>query len=298
MLDHSEARAAVASRSRGPLRVALVLAATYMLAEIAGGLWTRSLALLADAGHMFSDVAALALSLFALWISQRPPTAQRTFGYYRAEILAALAHGAALVAVAIYIVFEAIERIGRPMEVMGLPMLLIAAGGLAVNGLALWILREARSESLNVRGAWLHVLSDALGSLAAIVAGALVWGFGWHWADPVASLGIAVLVVVSSWALLGEAVGVLLEGVPGHIDLDRVRERMLAVSGVLAIHDLHVWTIGSGLVCLSCHVVAKEAPGGGAVLSEINRVLAADFAIDHTTIQLEPEGFDEGGTCD
>ena len=296
MHDHDHRRAG--TKGRRPLQIVLALAAAYMLAEIAGGLWTRSLALLADAGHMASDVAALSLSLFAIWVAQRPATSQRTYGYYRAEILAALAQGAALVAVAIFIVFEAIERIGQPLPVLGGPMMAIAAGGLAVNAAGLLILRREREHSLNVRGAWLHVLSDTLGSVGALVAGGLVWRFGWNWADPVASLGIAALVIWASWSLLGEAVGVLLEGAPAHIDVDRVRGAVLDVQGVFAVHDLHIWTIASGMVCLSCHVVAKDGPGGGHVLSEINQVLREGFGIDHCTIQLEPEGFDEEETCD
>jgi cobalt-zinc-cadmium efflux system protein len=269
-----------------------------MVAEVVGGILANSLALLADAGHMASDVAALSLSLFAIWVAQRPATARRTYGYYRAEILAALAQGAALVAVAIFIVLEAIERIGQPLDVLGGPMMGIAAGGLAVNMVGLWILRQGSAHSLSVRGAWLHVLSDALGSVGALVAGGLVWTLGWNWADPAASLGIAMLVIWSSWTLLGEAVGVLLEGAPAHIEVDRVRGSVLEVQGVLAVHDLHIWTIASGMVCLSCHVVAKDGPAGGQVLSEINSVLRDGFGIDHTTIQLEPEGFDEGETCD
>jgi cobalt-zinc-cadmium efflux system protein len=280
------------------LQIALGLAAAYMVAEVVGGLWTGSLALLADAGHMFSDVAALSLSLFAIWVAQRPATSQRTFGYYRAEILAALVHGGLLIAVAIYIVLEAVERMGEPPEILGGPMMVIAAGGLAVNLIGLWILGEGRAHSLNVRGAWLHVLSDALGSVGAVIAGGLVVAFGWNWADPIASLGIALLVVLSSWTLLGEAVGVLLEGAPRHIDVDEVRGAILDGEGVLAVHDLHIWTIASGLVSLSCHVVAKDGPDGSTLLSGINQLLRERFGIDHTTIQLEPEGFDEGETCE
>ena len=294
--DHHHGRAGAASRR--PLTIALVLAASYMVAEVVGGLWTGSLALLADAGHMLSDVAALSLSLFAIWVAQRPATPQRTYGYYRAEILAALAHGAALVAVAFYVAFEAVERLGAPTPVMGGPMLVIAVGGLAVNLAALAILAGSRGESMNVRGAWLHVMADAMGSAAAIAAGALVWAFGWLWADPAASLAIAGLVVWSAWKLLADATAVLLEGTPKHIDLDAVHDAIRGLPGVLAVHDLHVWTIASGMVALSCHVTAGDHRNDGKLLAEINSQLSGAFGIDHTTIQIEPEGFEEEGACD
>jgi cobalt-zinc-cadmium efflux system protein len=286
------------ARSRRALRWALAASATYMVAEAAGGFFANSLALLADAGHMLSDVAALGLGLFATWIARLPATSRRTYGYYRAEILAALAQGALLIAVALSIGLEAIERVGAPLPVRGAAVIAIAAGGLAVNLLSFQILRGARAESLSVRGASLHVLSDALGSVAALSAGVLVWAFGWHWADPVASLGIAALVIYASWTLLRDAVSVLLEGAPRHIDVDAVRDAVLAVPGALAVHDLHIWTIASGLVCLSTHVVAKDGPAGHGVLAEINRVLETRFGIAHTTIQLEPEDFAEAGSCD
>ncbi len=269
-----------------------------MLAEAVGGLLANSLALLADAGHMLSDVAALGLGLFATWIARRPATTLRTYGFDRAEILSALAQGALLVAVAISIGFEALERIGAPLPVRGGIVIAIAAGGLAVNLVAFQILRGAGGESLSVRGASLHVLSDALGSVAALAAGALVWGLGWNWADPIASVLIALLVIYASWTLLRDAVSVLLEGAPRHIDVDAVRDAVLAVPGALAVHDLHIWTIASGRVCLSTHVVATDGPAGHAVLAEINRVLVTRFGIAHTTIQLEPEDFAEAGRCD
>lgn len=285
-----------ALRGRRPLSLALTLAAGYMLAEVAGGLWTGSLALLADAGHMLSDTAALALALFALWVAERPPDSRRTYGYYRAEILAALAQGAALVAVAVLIAVEAFGRLGRPHEVMGLPMMAIAFGGLLVNLAALRILSGHHEHSLNVRGAWLHVLSDALGSVAAMLAGAAVWLGGWAWADPVASLVISVLVIRASWSLLGEAVSVLLEGAPRHIDVDEVRTALAKVPGVQAVHDLHIWTIASGMVSLSCHVVAKPSIHHGTLLRAANGVLAERFSIDHSTVQIEPEDFEEHET--
>lgn len=298
--SHDDAPAPPAAASRDQqrrLRLALLLAVAYMGAEVAGGLWTGSLALLADAGHMLSDSAALALSLFALWVAQRPPTPQRSYGYYRAEILAALAHGALLVAVAVGIAVEAFERLGAPPEVRAAPMFAIAAGGLVVNLISLLILRAGAASSLNVRGAFLHVLSDALGSVSAMLAAALLFAFDWRWADPAASLAISILIVVSAWHLLAEATGVLLEGSPRHIDVEAVRDAIRGVPGVEAVHDLHVWSIASGLVALSCHVVAAGGRDAGALIGEVNRALSTRFGIDHTTIQVEPEGFEETGVC-
>lgn len=271
----------------------LVLVLLYMFAEVVGGILTNSLALIADAGHMLSDAAALGLSVFAIWISQRPPTAKRTYGYYRTEILAALANGATLVAISIFIFIEAIRRIGEPPEVEGGLMMVIAAGGLLVNVAGLWILHAGRSESLNVQGAWLHVLSDALGSVGVITAGVLIWAFGWNWVDPAASMVIGVLVLYSSWALLREAVAVLMEEAPGHIDVDEVRDAIIAIPGVRAVSDLHVWTITSGIISLSAHVAVEESRPYQELLAEIREVLHDRFGIDHQTLQLEPEGFEK-----
>lgn len=280
------------SANRKRLGLVLLLAAGYMLAEIAGGLWTNSLALLADAGHMLSDVAALALSLFAVWIAERPPTPQRTYGFYRAEILAALANGATLAAVAIYIFIEAYRRIADPPQVLGPAMTAIALGGLAVNLAGLWILRQGCIDNLNVRGAWLHVLTDALGSAGAIAAGGLIWALGWNWVDPLASVLIGLLVIYSAWRLLAESVSVLMESVPKGVDVDEVLSAMKLVSGVAAVHDLHVWTITSGRDALSVHVVAAEGEAYAPLLGRLRSMLHERFGFDHVTIQIEPEAFE------
>ncbi len=279
--------------SRRRLALTLLLAAGYMVAEVVGGLLTNSLALLADAGHMLSDVAALGLSLFAVWIAERPPTSKRTYGYYRAEILAALANGATLIAISVYVFVEAYHRLWQPPEVQGPAMLVVAVGGLAVNLVGLWLLHGGRQESLNVHGAWLHVLTDALGSVGAIAAAVLIWAFGWAWADPVASVLIGLLVVYSSWRLLAESVSVLLESAPKGIDVDEVYRTIRGVPGVLAVHDLHVWSITSGLNCLSAHVVAAEGQPHAALLKTLQNEMHEKFGLDHLTIQIEPEGFEE-----
>lgn len=285
------------ARATNAWRVAAVLALStvYMLAEVVGGLMTGSLALLADAGHMLSDVASLSLTLFAIWIAQRPATSQRTYGHTRAEILAALAQGVALVAVAVLVVIEGVERLASPVEVMGLGMLLIASGGLLVNLIGLWVLAHGSRDNLNMRGAFLHVLSDTLGSVGAIVAGLAIWQLGWLWADTVASIAISGLVLVSAWYLLREAVDVLMETAPAHLDVDDIGTAMLDVEDVEQVHDLHVWTIGNGEVSLSSHVVARPGVPYAELLSRIHGELAAKFGVQHATIQIEPVGTGEEG---
>ncbi len=278
------------SASRRRLAIALVLGAGYLGAEVVGGLLTGSLALLADAGHMLSDVAALALALYASWIASQPSGERWTYGRARAEVLAALAQGVALVVVALMIAREAFERMAAPPPVLGAGVLAIATGGLIVNLIALWLLNPGKHDSLNIRGAWLHVLSDALGSVGAMTAGALIWAFGWTWADPVASILISVLVVVSAWHLLREAVDVLMEAAPRNLRLERVREALLALADVESIHDLHVWTVGSGEVALSCHLVVPDDGSCAPLLSRAYATLREEFSIHHATLQIETEG--------
>jgi cobalt-zinc-cadmium efflux system protein len=278
------------------LMLALALAASYMVAEVIGGLWTGSLALLADAGHMLSDVFALAMSVIAIRIAQRPPTASRTYGYYRSEILAALGHGILLVCVSLAIFWEAWERIGQVREIMAGPMLVVATGGLVVNLIGLAILSHGKHENLNVRGAWLHVLSDALGSLGAMAAGFAIWAWGWSWADTAASITIGLLVIHSSWALLREALDILMEAAPAHIDVPAIHREIASLPGVEAVHDLHIWTITSGLVALSGHVVAADDQAHGPLLQLICDHLHDRLGIDHATIQLEASDFEEPGS--
>ncbi len=280
--------AANGEKSRRGLAVTLVLVLVYMVAEVVGGLLSNSLALLADAGHMLSDAAALGLALFAGWFARRPATARHTFGYYRAEILAAVVNAASLIAIAIFIFIEAYHRLQAPHEVEGGIMIGVATGGLVVNLAGLWMLHGGRDENLNAKGAWLHVLSDTLGSVQAIVAGGLILAFGWSWLDPVASVLIGVLVIFSSWSLMRESVAVLMESAPGHVDVDEVRNCLMRIPGVQEVHDLHVWTIASGLVALSAHIAAERPPG--AVLHDLRHELEERFGIRHTTIQVDLPG--------
>jgi cobalt-zinc-cadmium efflux system protein len=281
------------SENRNRLAWTLGLTLAYMFAEIVGGYVSGSLALLADAGHMFSDVAALGLSLFASWIAQRPPTPQLTYGYYRAEILAALANGATLIAISIVIFIEAFHRFRAPEPVQGLLMFSIATGGLMINVAGLLILNSGRGSSLNMHGALLHLLTDALGSVAALSAGLLVWAFGWYWADPAASIAIGLLVIYSAWSLVKQAISILMESTPGHLNFDAVHEAILSVPGVTEVHDLHVWTITSGMDSLSAHAVLGPGHDPQASLAAMRQVLHERFNIDHVTIQIDPAGQEE-----
>lgn len=287
--DHGHAHGhGAGTRNVRRLWISLALTGTYLIAEVLGGLATGSLALLADAGHMLSDVAALGLALFAMFMARRPAGRAHTYGYHRVEILAALANAMTLVAVAFVIVVEAVERFGAPQPVDGTGVFAIAAGGLLVNLVSMLILSGGRNESLNVRGAWLHVLTDALGSLQAMVAGVLIWAFGWSWVDPLSSVLIALLVVYSSWSLLKETLAVLMESAPGGLDVEEVRRVMLAVNGVEAVTDLHVWTISSGLVALSAHVTSDQQ--GSSVVERLHEVLHDRFHIQHVTVQVDDPG--------
>jgi cobalt-zinc-cadmium efflux system protein len=272
------------------LVIALILTVIFMIAEAVGGYIANSLALLADAGHMLSDVAALGLSLFAIWFSQRPATPAKTYGYFRGEILAALLNGATLIFISLWIIYEAYHRILTPPEVRSGLMLAVASLGLAANVISAWVLHRSHSESLNVRGAFLHIVGDILGSAAAIVAAILIWRFHWYSADPIFSVLVSVLILHSSWQLVKEAVGVLLEGTPSHINITAMRQELATVPGVESIHDLHVWTLTSGVHMMSCHAVISQADNAARVLQELSRITQVKFRIRHTTIQVEERG--------
>ncbi|AWV87953.1 cation diffusion facilitator family transporter [Bradymonas sediminis] len=293
---HSHAPKATSENVRR-LRWTLLLVLIYMTVEVVGGLLSNSLALLADAGHMLSDAASLALALFAMWIAQRPASPAQTFGYHRAEILAALANAVTLVGVSIYIVFEAVQRFYAPAEVHGNLMMGVAVGGLFVNLIGLWLLHSGKSDNLNMRGAWLHVLGDMLGSVGAIIAGLLIWGFGWHWADPVASIIIAVLVLWSAWHLLKATLSVLMEFSPPHIDVAKVQVALAKMPGVTGVHDLHIWTITSGKVALSVHIDVESLEGYAELMSEIRHHMDDAFGISHCTVQVEPPEFTHEPQC-
>jgi cobalt-zinc-cadmium efflux system protein len=249
---------------------------------------------------MLSDVAALALSFFAARLSLRPPTPQRTYGYYRTEILAALVNGAALIAIALFIAVEAFERLQHPPAVDSVPMLAIASGGLLINLIGLSVLHGGHTDNLNVRGAFLHVFTDLLGSIGAIISGLLIWRFGWRFADPLASMVIAILVVISAWSLLKQSVSIIMESAPEHIDVEAIRTALCEVEGVNTVHDLHVWSITTGMVCLSGHAVITEQTDQQQVLAQLNAILRDRFSIQHTTLQIEQcsaQGTDADPCC-
>jgi cobalt-zinc-cadmium efflux system protein len=273
--------------NRRRLIAVLLLTFAYMLAEAIGGFLTNSLALLSDAGHMLADVASLMLALLALWFAARPITTRKTYGYYRMEILAALANGAALVVISLLISYEAFHRIKSPETVKGFEVTLIAIGGLAVNAVSAFVLHSASRENLNMRGAFLHVIGDALGSVGAIVAGVLIWQWGWVLADPLISIAMCLLIIYSSWQLIRESVNILLEGTPSHINIRAVVDAMHSVPGVTDVHDLHVWTISSGMEALSAHVTIETGVAHRAALKALQTQLRSGFNIGHVTIQIE-----------
>jgi len=270
-----------------PLAIALAITFLYFVVEVAGGILTNSLALLSDAGHMLSDIAALGLSLVAFQISKRPATSKRTFGYHRFEIVAALVNGLVLWLIVGVIFHEAYQRFFTPPEVQSLGMLIIATIGLGVNIAAGLILYRSHHKSLNVHSAFLHVVGDALGSVGAIIAALVMLSTGWYLADPLISFLIGGLILYTSWGLIKESADILMQSVPRGISLDEVQNSMESVSGVLKIHDLHVWAVTSGVFTLSAHAVINGDNDFHQVLSELEKALSEKFAIRHTTIQLE-----------
>jgi cobalt-zinc-cadmium efflux system protein len=280
--------------SRRALGLVLALTVAYTGAEIVGGVLTGSLALLADAGHMLGDSAAIAVALGAAWLASRPATPERSFGFRRAEILAALANGLALVAIAIWVFVEAIRRLGDPPRILGGWVLLVAVIGLGVNIAAARILARTAGENLNVQAALRHVFADIAGSVGVAVAALVVLTTGWREADPIAGLAIAVLIIASSWTILRDSVAILLETTPSGIDAQEVGRRMAEAEGVVEVHDLHIWTITSGFPALSAHVLVRRGDDCHARRRELQQVLAREFRVDHTTLQVEHAAEQEG----
>ncbi|MBT8398389.1 MAG: cation transporter [Gemmatimonadetes bacterium] len=269
------------------MRWVLGITAGFMVAEVVGGILSNSLALLADAGHMFTDVAALALSLVAMRLAQRPPSPTKTYGYVRLEILAAFINGAALLFISFFILKEAWERFQAPPDVDGPLMMGVAIVGLGVNVAGALLLHRHAGESLNVRGAYLHVLGDLLGSIGAIIAGTLILTTGWMLADPIISVVIALLILVGAWRLVREATDILLEGAPRGLDVEELVENLKQIEGLEELHDIHVWTLTSGFVAMSGHGVIDDLNMHRRILDEINLRLN-ERGISHVTFQLEP----------
>lgn len=264
----------------------LLITSLFMIAELVGGILSNSLALLADAGHMFTDVAALGLSVFAMRLAQLPPNDRRTFGYVRFEILAALVNGATLLVIAGLILVEAWDRLREPVVIDGTVMLVVASVGLVVNIAGVMLLHSHAHDNLNVRGAYLHVVGDLLGSVGAIVAGVVVLTTGWTPADPIVSVVIALLILYSAWNLVREATDVLLESAPSHLDMDAVLAELNGIEALDDVHDVHVWTLTSGFVALSAHGVIDDPADHTRVLEDV-RTRMGQLGIPHVTFQLE-----------
>ena len=288
--DHGPITAGAANKRR--LAVVLGMMLTVALVQVIGATLSDSIALLADAGHTVTDSLGVALALAAVWIAARPATSERTFGLQRAEILAAAVNAIVLFVLCAFIVMEAVDRFRAPAEVSGAGMVVVAGFGLVMNVVALFVLKSGAKESLNVKGAYLEVLSDALTSVGVIIGGLLVLFFGWQQADTLVSLGIAVIIVPRAWSLLREAVHILLEATPKGMDLNELRAHLMDHPAVLDVHDLHVWTITSGVPVMSAHVVVAEEDlrDTGRMLDELHACMAGHFDVDHSTLQLEPPG--------
>ena len=270
----------------GRLKWVLGLTATFMVAELVGGLLSNSLALLADAGHMLTDVAALGLSVFAISLARRPPSRKRTYGYVRFEILAALVNGAALLGISGLILWEAWERLRQPSAIDGTIMLTVAGAGLLVNIVGATLLHSHAHDNLNVRGAYLHVIGDLLGSVGALMAGVIILTTGWMPIDPIASVAIALLILFSAWHLVREAADVLLESAPSHVDMQAILDDLGNIGGLEEVHDVHVWTLTSGFIALSAHGVIDDVTQHSRILNEVRERMRAR-GIEHVTFQIE-----------
>ncbi len=290
------------NRSHGPLRetgrsrlrLILVLTSLFFVVEVLGGLWTNSLALLSDAGHMLSDIFALGLSLFAFWLSSRKPSPTKTYGYYRFEVVAAFINGVLLILIALWIFGEAYGRFRHLSPVKSMPMFFIAALGLTINLLGIYLLHKAGRENLNIRGALFHLMGDAAGSVGAITAAVVISLTGWTFFDPLVSILIGLLIIYSAWRLLWDVVNILMQGVPPHIDLDSIKQAMLSVDGVTGLCDMHIWSLTSQVDTLSAHVVVEDMGRNKEILEKLTHLINDRFGINHVTLQIEDEGV---GTC-
>jgi len=279
-----------AGKNKKRLAIVLALTSAYLVAEVIGGLLTHSLALLADAGHMLTDVAGLILALFAIRFAERPATPERTYGYYRIEILVALVNAVVLIGISLYILYEAYERFRNPPEIQSGGMLAVALVGLVVNIAGIYLLKSASEESLNMKGAYFEVLSDMLTSIGVIAAGIIMLTTGWYYADPIISAGIGVFILPRTWMLLRDAVGVLLEGTPHDVNLAALRESIRTVEGVADVHDLHVWSLTSGINAMSVHAVLADHSLHDEVLAAVQKKVTSEFKIAHATVQVECKG--------
>jgi len=292
--NHNHSPRAVRETGRLRLRFVLVLTSIFFIVEVLGGLWTNSLALLSDAGHMLSDMFALGLSLFAFWLSSKEPSSTKTYGYYRFEVVAAFINGVLLILIALWIFGEAYTRFQHPAPVKSIPMLFIAVLGLIINLSGIYLLRKAGTENINIKGALFHLMGDAAGSVGAITAAVVIILTGWTLFDPLVSVLIGLLIIYSAWRLLWDVVNILMQGVPPYIDLDNIRQAMLSVDGVTGLCDLHIWSLTSKVDSLSAHVVVEDMGRNKEILQELTHRINDKFGINHVTLQIEDEGV---GTC-
>lgn len=295
IVAHSHAHTP-SSRNKRRLGLVLALTSSYLIVEVVGGLLTGSLALLADAGHMLTDIGGLGLALLAIRFAERPATPEKTYGYYRVEILAALVNAVFLIGISVYVLYEAYQRFRSPPEVQSQPMIIVAAVGLVVNILGVIILRTGSKESLNMKGAYFEVLSDLLTSVGVIVGGGVMAVTGWYIVDPILSAGIGLFIFPRTWMLLKDAVGILLEGTPSDINLKALREGIEQVPGVADVHDLHVWALTSGVNAMSAHVVCDGQTSYDQVMSAVRAHILREFKIQHVTLQVEPSACEPGDT--
>lgn len=289
---------AVDQDSARRIRYVLAMIASFMVVEILVGVWSHSLVLIADGVHMLSDALALALSLVALYLARRRPDARRSYGYQRAQVLAAFVNGLAMFVLSGWIVFEAVQRLWRPETVIAGPMLGVATLGLLINIVAAWILHRGDQDNLNMQGALLHVMGDLLGSVAAIAAGLIIWQWGWQRADPLLSLLAAVLVLRSAWVISRQAAHVLLEGTPERIDTEQVRQALVSVPGTQAVHDLHVWGLSHKDMIVTAHLVVNDSTARDTILEQAGALLADRFGIEHVTLQIEGQACLTGSPCE
>lgn len=294
-MGHGHVQSA-SSRNKRSLAVVFGLTSFYLIVEVVGGLWTGSLALLADAGHMLTDVAGVGLALLAIRFAEKPASPERTYGYYRVEILAALTNAVVLILISLYILYEAYQRFKNPPEVESAAMLGVACVGLIINIIGMYILRAGSRESLNMKGAYFEVLSDMLTSIGVIVAGLIMLTTGWYYADPILSAAIGLFILPRTWALMKDAVGVLIEGTPADVNITALRESLTRIEGVAGIHDLHVWSLTSGVNAMSVHAVIESDDQHDLVLERVHEHCTEEFKISHVTVQTECRGFAEHET--
>jgi len=292
--NHNHTHGFVRERGKSRLRLVLDLTSLFFVVEVLGGLWTNSLALLSDAGHMLSDMFALGLSLFAFWLSSRKPSPTKTYGYYRFEVVSAFINGVLLILIALWIFGEAYSRFQEPAAVKSVPMLVIAVLGLMINLLGIYLLHEIGTKNINIRGAMFHLIGDAAGSVGAITAAIAISLTGWTFFDPLVSVLIGLLIIYSAWRLLWDVVNILMQGVPPHIDLDGIKQEMLSVDGVIGLCDLHIWSLTSEVESLSAHVVVEDMGRNKEILEKLTCLIRDRFGINHVTLQIEDEAV---GTC-